>query len=92
VVGGASIYPAVQNLLLAARSLGLGTALTTLLCADEPAVKALLHIPHDISTAATLALGWPLKAFPKQLRRRPLEEIAFGERYGAPLPGGRTNL
>lgn len=91
VVGGASIYPAVQNLLLAARALGLGTALTTLLCADEPAVKALLHIPDDISTVATVALGWPAKAFPKRLRRRPLDEIAFGERYGEPLPGSTGN-
>jgi len=91
VVGGASIYPAVQNFLLAARAEGLGTALTTLLCADEPAVKALLRLPEDISTAATVALGYPAKAFPKRLRRRPLDEIAFGERYGEPLPGGTGN-
>jgi nitroreductase len=91
VVGGASIYPAVQNFLLAARAAGLGTALTTLLCADEPAIKPLLNIPDDISIVATVALGYPAKPFPKRLRRRPLDEIAFGERYGEALPGRPTN-
>lgn len=86
VVGGASIYPAVQNLLLAARSEGLGTALTTLLCNEEPAVKALLAIPEPISTAACIALGYPKNPFPTRLTRRPLERIAFGNRYGEPLP------
>jgi nitroreductase len=92
VVGGASIYPAVQNFLLAARAAGLGTALTTLLCHDEAAIKPLLDIPDDISIVATVALGWPAKGFPKRLRRRPLDEIAFAERYGQPLPGRSTNL
>jgi len=87
VVGGASIYPAVQNFLLACRAQGLGTALTTLLCFDEPRVKALLAIPEDISTVATIAIGWPDREFPKHLRRRPLEEFAFGNRYGQPLAG-----
>ena len=45
VVGGGSIYPAVQNLLLACRAEGLGCVLTTILCADEPQVKELLEIP-----------------------------------------------
>jgi len=85
VVGGASIYPAVQNVLLKARDEGLGAALTTLLCADEPAVKALLAIPEEFGTAALLGLGWPGRPFPRRLSRRPLSEIAFGERFGAPL-------
>ena len=55
-------------------------------------MEPLLDIPDDISIAATVALGWPVKAFPKRLRRRPLDEIAFGERYGQPLPGRSTNL
>jgi nitroreductase len=91
VVGGASIYPAVQNLLLTARAEGLGSALTTLLCADELAIKPLFGIPDDISVVATVALGWPGKPFPKRLRRRPLDEIAFAERYGEPLPGSGGN-
>lgn len=85
VVGGASIYPAVQNLLLKAREEGLGGTLTTLLCADEPQVKELLAIPEEFGTAALLALGWPEGPLPTRLRRRPLEESAFGERFGAPL-------
>jgi nitroreductase len=87
IVGGASVYPAVQNLLLAARAEGLGTALTTLLCAVEPQVKELLAIPADVATAATIALGWPARPFPQRLNRRPLAESAFLDRYGEPLPG-----
>ena len=85
VVAGASIYPSVQNLLLAARTEGLGTALTTLLCAVEPKVKELLGIPEGVATAALIALGYPEKGFPKKLARRPVEEIAYGDRYGARL-------
>jgi nitroreductase len=85
VVGGASIYPAVQNLLLAARAEGLGTALTTLLCAVEPQVKALLGVPDGVLTAATIALGWPAGVFPKRLARRPLGETCFADAWGVPL-------
>jgi nitroreductase len=87
IVGGASVYPAVQNVLLAARAEGLGSALTTLLCAEEPAVKALLGVPDDIATAATVALGWPAQPFPRRLTRRPLAESAYLDRWGAALPG-----
>jgi nitroreductase len=86
VVGGGSIYPAVQNFLLACRAEGLGTALTTLLCFDEPDVKRLLGIPEGIVTAAMVTVGYPAKPFPKRLKRRPLAESAFLERYGQPLP------
>ena len=85
VVGGASIYPAVQNLLLAARNEGLGTALTTLLCLEEPRVKLLLDIPDDIATAATVAIGYPAQPFPKRLGRKKLAGIAFSNRYGVAL-------
>jgi nitroreductase len=82
IVGGGSVYPAVQNLLLAARAEGLGTALTTLLCAVEPQVKELLRIPDGIGTAAMIPLGWPEKGFPKKLARKPLEETCFGDGWG----------
>jgi nitroreductase len=82
VVGGASIYPAVQNFLLGCRAEGLGTALTTLLVADEPKIKPLLNIPEEIATAAFIAVGYPSKPFPKELRRRGLDEICFSDRYG----------
>jgi len=85
IVGGASVYPAVQNLLLKAREEGLGTALTTLLCMVEPQVKELLHIPDGIATAAMITMGYPAKPFPKRLRRRPLAEVAFADEYGQPL-------
>ena len=85
VVGGASIYTGVENLLLAARQAGLGAALTTLLCGTEPQVKALLDIPDHISTAAMVTLGWPSRPFPTKLRRQPLEEIVFSEKYGTNL-------
>jgi nitroreductase len=85
VVGGASIYPCVQNFLLACRDLGLGTALTTLLCAFEPQVKELLSIPDDHLTAAHITVGYPVRPFPKKLKRQPVEEIVFAEKFGAPL-------
>jgi nitroreductase len=89
VVGGASIYPAVQNFLLGCRAEGLGTALTTLLCAFEPKVKKLLAIPDGFLTAAHVAVGYPERPFPKRLARRPLEDAVFGERFGERLFGPR---
>lgn len=85
IVGGASVYPAVQNVLLRARDLGLGTALTTLLCAVEPSVKELLRIPDGYLTAATVALGYPARDVPAKLKRRPLSEIAYADEFGRPL-------
>ena len=55
---GASIYPAVQNILLAARALGLGSVLTTFHKAYEDEVKELLGIPDDVETAALLPVGF----------------------------------
>lgn len=55
---GASIYPAVQNILLAARGLGLGSALTTLHKGFEEEIKALLNIPDNVETAALLPIGY----------------------------------
>ena len=81
VVGGGSIYPTVQNFLLACRAEGLGTALTTLLCHFEPQVRDLLGIPEGIITAGTIAVGYPAKPFPKRLTRRPVEEVVFLDRY-----------
>jgi nitroreductase len=86
IVGGASVYPAVQNLLLSCRDEGLGAALTTLLCAREAEVKALLGIPDEIATAATLAVGYPARPLPQRLTRRSLARIAFLESYGRPFP------
>ena len=59
VVGGASVYPAVQNLLLACRAEGLGCVLTTLLCLVESEVRELLAIPDPWYTAAAVPIGYP---------------------------------
>ena len=85
IVGGASVYPSVQNLLLAARAEGLGTTLTTLLCALETQVKPYFGIPDGVATAALVAIGYPAKGFPKKLARRPLSEIAFADSWNTPL-------
>jgi nitroreductase len=85
VVGGASIYPAVQNALLACRAEGLGCTLTTLLCGEEAAVKALLGIPDEWYTAAHVPIGWPASRGHGPLRRRPVEESAFLDAWGKPL-------
>ncbi len=85
IVGGASVYPIVQNLCLALRDQGVATTLTTLLCAYEPQVKELLDIPAELSTAAFVVAGYPAKPFPTRLSRRPVEEIAFLDRLDQPL-------
>ena len=85
IVGGASVYPSVQNLMLAARNEGLGTTLTTLLCAVEPQVKDLLGIPDELITCATIALGYPERPLPTKLSRGPASTMVFSDRYGEPL-------
>ena len=85
VVGGASVYPAVQNLLLACRAEGLGCVLTTLLCACESEVRELLAIPDPWYTAAAVPIGYPRLRGHGPLSRRPVEKMAFGETWGAPL-------
>ncbi len=85
VVGGASVYPSVQNFLLAARNEGLGATLTTLLCAFEPQVKELLGIPPELITCATIPLGYPERPLPKKLSRAPVSGMVFTDRYGEAL-------
>jgi nitroreductase len=85
IVGGASIYPFVQNLLLALRAEGLGAAMTTLLVPAEAAVKKLLAIPEEVALAAHVGVGHREDPWPGRLRRRPVQEFAFAERYGEPL-------
>jgi nitroreductase len=90
LVGGASVYPAVQSFCLACRDLGLGTALTTLLCRREPQVRELLAIPEGIATACHVAVGRPARPWPKRLTRRPVRETAFADVYGQPFEEGHT--
>jgi nitroreductase len=81
-IRGASIYPAVQNIILACRGLGLGTVITTnhIRCEDE--VKAVLGIPDDVATFALMPIGWPLDKF-GPLTRRPLAEFVHADRWRA---------
>lgn len=85
VVGGASIYPAVQNLILACRALGLGAALTTLLCQEEREVRELLAIPSGWATCAHLPIGFPEGRGHGPVERRPVERVAFLDRWEQPL-------
>ena len=84
---GAAIYPAIQNLMLAARSLGLGTCLTTRYRYYEEEVKALLGIPADVETAALIPVGYPGEGdhFGGG-RRKPTTEVTFYNRWGQPGP------
>jgi len=87
VISGASVYPFVWNILLAARNQGLGGTITTFAAAREPELQALLGVPSHMAFAAMLLLGEPVKQLTR-LSRKPVDEFAFLERYdGTPLGG-----
>lgn len=86
VVGGASIYPYVQNLCLALRVEGVATTITSLLVSSEPRVKELLAIPAGYLTAAHVVAGYPANGFPTRLSRRPVEETVFVDTWDNPIP------
>lgn len=77
----AAVYPSVQNLMLAARALGLGTTLTTMHRGREAELKAMLEIPDDVETFALVPMGYPLGRW-GEARRRPVEESVHWERWG----------
>src|SRR3954452_15255122 len=88
IVGGASVYPLVWNILLAARNEGYGGNLTTMAVPEEPRLKELLGVPPSYAVAAVLPLGKPAKQV-RRLSRRPVAELAFRERFdGEPFAGG----
>ncbi|MBM3947511.1 MAG: nitroreductase, partial [SAR202 cluster bacterium] len=80
-----SVFPAVQNILLAARGLGLGTTLTTLHKRYERDIKHLLGIPDHVETVALIPIGYPARGRFSPPPRRPVEEVAFGDRWGQTL-------
>jgi nitroreductase len=82
VVGGGSVYPAVENALLACRAEGLGCVLTTLLCESETSVRALLEIPEPWGTAAAVPIGYPLLRGHGPISRRPVDKLAFRDAWG----------
>ena len=82
LTAGSSIYPAVQNLMLAARALGLGTALTSVHTMFEDEIKSVLGIPPNVQTAALIPMGYPA---PEEnfggSRRRPVAEVTHFDRW-----------
>ncbi|MGH2785051.1 MAG: nitroreductase family protein [Actinomycetota bacterium] len=76
-----SIYPAVQNLLLAARAEGLGAALTTLPLWNRVSARRILGLPPGVEPIAVIPLGWPIGRY-GPTTRRPVEEVTSIDRYG----------
>jgi nitroreductase len=81
IVGGASVYPLVWNILLAARNEGYGGTITTMAIAEEPALKELLGIPDPYAVAAVVPLGKPVKQLTR-LTRVAVEELTHLEHWG----------
>ncbi len=82
---GASIYPACQNLLLAARALGYGGVMTSWNLVVDAELRALLGIPDNVSVAAAITLGRP-QGRHGPVRRLPLDELVYLDRWGGPAP------
>jgi nitroreductase len=80
---GSSIYPAVQNMLLAARALGLGATLTTLYLQFEKEAEAALGLPPGVHSYALLPIGYPMGRF-GPVRRVPLADVVYEDRWGEP--------
>jgi len=83
---GSSIYPAVQNIILACRAFGLGTVLTTVHMYFEDEFKAVLGLPPEVQTYALMPIGYPRGKF-GPVMRRPVGEVAVRDRYGNPWKG-----
>jgi nitroreductase len=81
----ASVFPAVQNLFLAARALGLGTTLTTVHRLREPEVRAVLDIPEDVHTWAMIPVGYPTGRW-GEAERRPVSEVTYWDTWRAAPP------
>ena len=80
---GASIYPAVQNMLLAVRALGLGSTLTSRHLRHEKEVEEILGLPPGVHSYAILPIGYPMGNF-GPVRRGPLADVVFQDRWGEP--------
>lgn len=82
---GADISGACQNLMLAARALGIGSTITIIGGAREKDVHRLLGIPDEMDASCCIPLGYPQGNF-GPAKRKPLSEIAFIDHFGAPGP------
>ena len=83
---GASVYPAVQNMLLACRALGLGSTLTTRHTMFEKEVDAALGLPPGVQSYAILPIGYPMGKFGPTGRGK-MSDFVFGDKYGQSWPG-----
>jgi nitroreductase len=81
---GASVYGAVQQLMLAARAYGIGSTLTTLYSGHEQETRELLGLPDDALTMALIPLGFPSKGNWSEPKRRPLDEVVFWDKFQTP--------
>ena len=75
-----TIYPAAQNMIVAARSLGVGTCFTTFPGHAEPEIRELCNVPADLHMLVYVAVGYPERDF-KPVKRKPLEEVVVWNRY-----------
>jgi len=82
MVGGGSVYPAVQNAMLACVAEGLGCTLTTLHCRREGAVKQLLDIPDGWATLAMVPIGYPVGRGHGPITRQPPSVLAYRDTFG----------
>lgn len=85
LVGGGSVYPPVQNVMLACVAEGLGCTLTTLHCLREAEVLEALDIPEPWATAAMVPIGYPMLKGHGPITRRGISEMAFDDTFGEPL-------
>jgi nitroreductase len=83
LTSGGSVYPACQNLLLAARALGYGGVMTMWHGYVEPELRAIVAIPDDVAIAATIALGRPQGGH-GPVRRRPLDQVVYDDGWKQP--------
>jgi nitroreductase len=84
---GGSIFPAVQNMIVACRALGLGTVLTTVLAYKEDEMRKILNAPSDMRLFAALPVGYPVEGYGHgPVRRLPLSEVTYLDSYGNNWP------
>jgi nitroreductase len=85
-----SIYPSVQNLLLAARAAGLGAGVITLPLWSTWLARRALGLPWNVNPCAVVPLGWPRGRY-GPTRRRPVEQVVHVDRYGnQPFKGAKS--
>lgn len=84
-LGGSSVYPFVQNVCLALRSLDVATTITTLICEREAEAAELLGLPEGMRCACHITVGYPADGFPTALKRLELDELVSLDRFSAPV-------